>query len=176
MDKDLKKTIRNIYIMLCAILCLTIICSTAILSYVFFHWNDKMKNNIKENINYEYDISEFKKMSYNEFVTKYNSKEKIVIFIGRKTCIHCANFIPVLKEAQHNYNYQTYYLDISKITNRQNKEIKKLDKFLNDNFGSTPMVIITENGKINENGKLVGETSYEEFSEFLNKNGYKKKN
>ena len=37
------------------------------------------------------------------------------------------------------------------------------------------MVIITENGKINENGKLVGETSYEEFSEFLNKNEYKKR-
>ena len=38
------KRIRNIYIMLIAILCMTIISTTAILSYVAVHWNDKMGN------------------------------------------------------------------------------------------------------------------------------------
>ena len=102
------KRIRNIYIMLIAILCLTIISSTAILSYVFVHWNDKKETQTINNA--EYDVSEFIEISYDEFLEKYNSSEQSLIYIGRSTCIHCVNFIPVLKEAQKNYNYKTYYL------------------------------------------------------------------
>lgn len=167
------KRIRNIYIMLIAILCLTIISSTAILSYVFVHWNDKKETQTINNA--EYDVSEFIEISYDEFLEKYNSSEQSLIYIGRSTCIHCVNFIPVLKEAQKNYNYKTYYLDISKITEEQNKEIKNLNNFLDENFGGTPMVIITKNssliGNKNQDG-WIGESSYEDFARFLESVGY----
>lgn len=167
------KRIRNIYIMLIAILCLTIISSTAVLSYVFVHWDDKKETQTINNA--EYDVSEFIEISYDEFLEKYNSSEQSLIYIGRSTCIHCVNFIPVLKEAQKNYNYKTYYLDISKITEEQNKEIKKLNNFLDENFGGTPMVIITKNsnliGNKNQDG-WIGESSYEDFARFLESVGY----
>lgn len=170
------KRIRNIYIMLIAILCLTIISSTAILSYIFVHWNDKTEAQTTNTA--EYDVSQFTEISYNEFLEKYNSSEQSLIYIGRSTCIHCANFIPVLKEAQTNYNYTTYYLDISKITEEQNTKIRNLNNFLNDNFGGTPMVIITKNGKLIGNEKQdgwIGESSYDDFAKFLESVGYEKK-
>lgn len=170
------KRIRNIYIMLIAILCLTIISSTAILSYVFVHWNDKIEAQTINNT--EYDISEFTEISYDEFLEKYNCNEQSLIYIGRSTCIHCINFIPVLKKAQENYDYKTYYLDISKITEEQSNKIKGLNDFLDMNFGGTPMVIITKGGNLIGNESKdgwLGESNYDDFVEFLESVGYEKK-
>lgn len=172
-DKKIKKTLRNIYIMLIAILCLTIISSTAILSYVFVHSNDKKVANNNPN-SYEYDVSKFKEISYDEFMKLYKKDEQSLIYIGRSTCIHCVNFIPVLKQAQKDYGYKTYYLDISKINEKQMQEIKKLDSFLEKNFGGTPMVIIVKDEAILNNG-WIGESDYETFSKYLEDTGYKKR-
>ena len=168
------KRIRNIYIMLIAILCMTIISTTAILSYILVHWIDKTNKPVNTITNTKYDVSSFKEISYDEFMDKYKNDEKSLIYIGRSTCIHCINFVPILKQAQNEYDYITYYLDISKISEKQTSEIMKLDKFLDENFGMTPMVIVVSNGII-ENGSWLGEASYESFVEFLQKAGYNKK-
>lgn len=169
------KRIRNIYIMLIAILCMTIISTTAILSYIFVHWDDKTNNSINNSVNTEYDVSSFEEINYDEFMDKYKSSEQSLIYIGRSTCIHCINFLPVLKQAQNEYDYTTYYLDISKITEKQANEIKKLDKFLDENFGMTPMVIVVKDNSIIDNGSWLGESTYEDFSNYLEKAGYSKK-
>ena len=166
------KRIRNIYIMLIAILCLTIISTTAIVSYIMVHWDDRMNSNSPHNT--EYDVSKFKKINYDEFMDTYKGDKQTLIYIGRATCIHCVNFIPVLKDAQDKYDYETYYLDISEITEQQYNNIKKLNKFLDENFGGTPMVIIVKNGKIIDNGSWIGEGSKNDFYKFLDKAGYKK--
>ena len=166
------KRIRNIYIMLIAILCMTIISTTAILAYVAVHWNDKMNNNRVNNT--EYDVSKFTEISYNQFMDTYKENKQTLIYIGRATCIHCVNFIPVLKDAQDKYDYETYYLDISDITEQEYNNIKKLNNFLDENFGGTPMVIIVKNGKIIDNGTWIGEGSKSDFYKFLDKAGYKK--
>ena len=167
------KRIRNIYIMLIAILCMTIISTTAILSYVAVHWNDKMGN--KKEINTEYDVSSFTEIRYDEFLEKYKDSEQSIIYIGRSTCIHCINFVPVLKEAQNKYEYKTYYLDISKIKEDEYNSIMKLNSFFDENFGMTPMVIVVKEGKIVDNGGWLGEANYEDFSNYLEKVGYSKK-
>lgn len=169
------KRIRNIYIMLIAILCMTIISTTAILSYILVHWDDKTTKHVNTPTNTEYDVSSFKEISYDEFMDKYKDKNKSLIYIGRSTCIHCINFLPILKQAQKEYDYTTYYLDISEITEKQADEIKKLDKFLDKNFGMTPMVIVVKEGKIVDNGGWLGEANYEDFSNYLEKVGYSKK-
>ena len=172
-DKEMKNTLRNIYIMLIAILCLTIISSTAILSYIFVHWDDKKVENNSNS--YTYDVSEFTEITYDEFMKKFKEDNKTLIYIGRPTCIHCINFIPVLKEAQKNYGYETFYFDISKITNKQITNIKKLDTFLNKNFGGTPMIVIVKDGKILNDG-WIGESNYDNFSKYLEEAGYNKEN
>lgn len=177
MDKELNsKRIRNIYIMLIAILCLTIISSTAILSYIFVHWNDVKSNNSQSTQinNQEYDVRSFEEINYDKFLDKYNDNKQSLIYIGRETCVHCVNFIPVLKQAQSEYGYQTFYLDISKTTEKEAKNIKQLNDFLNKNFGSTPMVIIVKDGNLIGDGWM-GESTYENFSKFLNNAGYEKK-
>ena len=170
------KRIRNIYIMLIAILCMTIISTTAILSYVAVHWNDKMSNKKEINTNTEYDVSSFTEIRYDEFLEKYKGSEQSLIYIGRSTCIHCINFVPVLKEAQNKYGYKTYYLDISKIKEDEYKEIMKLNNFFDENFGMTPMVVIVKDGNIIDNGSFLGEADIDTFSKFLEKVGYSKKN
>ena len=89
-------------------------------------------------------------MPYDEFLEKYKSSEQSLIYIGRSTCMHCINLVPVLKEAQNKYDYKTYYLDISKIKEDEYKEIMKLNSFFNENFGMTPMVVIVKDGNIIE--------------------------
>ena len=169
------KRIRNIYIMLIAILCMTIISTTAILAYVAVHWNDKMNNRQDLPNNTDYDVRKFTEISYNQFMNKYKDSEQSLIYIGRSTCIHCINFVPVLKEAQSKYGYKTYYLDISKIKNDEYSNVKKLNSFLDENFGMTPMVIIVKDGNIIENGTFLGEADINTFSKFLEKVGYNKK-
>ena len=169
------KRIRNIYIMLMAILCMTIISTTAILSYILVHWSDKTNIPVNTPTNTEYDVSSFKEISYNDFMDKYKDENKSLIYIGRSTCIHCINFLPILKQAQKEYDYTTYHLDISEITEKQADEIKRLDKFLDKNFGMTPMVIVVKDSKIVDNGGWLGEASYEDFSNYLEKVGYSKK-
>ena len=169
------KRIRNIYIMLIAILCMTIISTTAILSYVAVHWNDKMNNKKENSTNTEYDVSSFTEISYDDFLDKYKDSEQSLIYIGRSTCIHCINFVPVLKETQNKYGYKTYYLDISKIKEDEYKEIMKLNSFFDENFGMTPMVVIVKDGNIIDNGSFLGEADINTFSKFLEKVGYSKK-
>ena len=164
------KKIRNIYIMLIAILCMTIISTTAILTYILVHWSDT--NTSVETNNAEYDVSKFTEIKYNDFIDKYNDNEESLIYIGRSTCIHCVNFVPILKEAQDKYGYTTYYLDISKINEKEYNDIKKLNDFLDENFGLTPMVIVVKDGNIIDNGTWMGEGSLDEFSKFLEKIGY----
>ena len=159
--------------MLIAILCMTIISTTAILSYIAVHWNDK-NTMVNPDNNTEYDVSKFTEINYEEFIDKYNGSEQSLIYIGRSTCIHCINFVPVLNEAQNKYGYITYYLDISKITEDEYNDIKNLESFLDENFGLTPMVIVVKDNKIIDNGTWMGEGSIEEFSKFLEKLGYDK--
>ena len=169
------KRIRNIYIMLISILCMTIISTTAILSYILVHWDDKTNKPVNTATNTEYDVSSFKEISYDEFMDKYKDKNKSLIYIGRATCIHCINFLHILKQVQKEYDYTTYYLDISAVTEKQATKIKKLDKFLDENFGMTPMVIVVKEGKLVDNDGWLGESDYEDFSNYLEKVGYSKK-
>ena len=169
------KRIRNIYIMLIAILCMTIISTTAILSYILVHWDDKTTKHVNTPTNTEYDVSSFTEISYDDFLEKYKGSDQSLIYIGRSTCIHCINFVPVLKEAQNKYDYKTYYLDISKIKEDEYNSIMKLNSFFDENFGMTPMVIIVKNNNIIENGTFLGEADIDTFSKFIEKVGYSKK-
>ena len=124
----------------------------------------------------EYDVSMFTQITAQELINLYNGSEKSVIYIGRATCGYCVKFLPALQKAQDELGYKTYYYDISTITSDEYYEIIALNDFLNNNFGSTPMVIVVQNGQIlsanNDNQGWVGYAEYDTFKAYMQGLGY----
>lgn len=127
----------------------------------------------------EYDVSMFESITTDKFIDLYNKDEKSLIYLGRSTCGFCIKFLPNLQKAQKEYGYKTYYLDITTVNDKGMKKIQKLDKFLKENYGYTPMVLVVKKGKIlnkkvnNYDG--IGYTEYKTFEKFLTKLEYEKK-
>ena len=125
--------------------------------------------------NDKYDISMFDVINASKLVDLYKSNEMQVIYIGRETCGYCVQFLPVLQQAQKDYGYKTKYLDITTVTEEEQKAILAKDNsenFLKTNFGATPMVMLIKNGKL-VNG-WIGYAEYDAFASFLEQNGLKK--
>ncbi len=137
--------------------------------------------------NTEYDVSAFKEVSGTDLENESKSSTK-VIYVGRSSCGYCTAFLPTLKKAQEEFNYQTLYIDIAKIIDFTSLEFKILDQksydsimnlkttdeykgYLDENFGATPMTIIMKDKKVI--GIQVGYIEYSEFKSFLNANGIK---
>lgn len=104
----------------------------------------------------EYDVSNFKTITPDEFVEAYKGDKLQLIYIGRENCGFCVKFVPVLNEAQKNYNFKTLYLDINTANNSVNPEgmnkiIELNEEFFtgeNTSYGITPMTLIVKNGEI----------------------------
>ena len=124
-----------------------------------------------EEENTDYDVSTFEEFTLDNIKDVFESDKLQVVYIGRATCGYCVKFIPTLKQAQEEFGYTTKYLDISKITDAQPKELMAYDngdKFLEQNFGSTPMVLLVKSGKLVDT--WVGYNEYSEFETFLKNN------
>ena len=127
----------------------------------------------------EYDVSMFKNIDTDKFIELFKKDEKSFIYLGRSTCGYCVQFLPSLQKAQEEYGYKTYYLDITTVSDKGMKKIQKLDKFLKNNYGYTPLVLVVKNGKILnkevDGYEGVGYTEYKTFEKFLKKLDYEKK-
>lgn len=121
--------------------------------------------------NTEYDVSMFEEVDTSAFKEAFNSSELGIIYIGRPTCGYCVKFLPVLQQAQSELGYTTKYLDIEKVSEDEANEIKDMDDFLEENYGTTPLVILVKDGKLVDGH--IGYAEYETFKEFLTNNGVK---
>lgn len=130
-------------------------------------------NETETSANSEYDVSMFDEISSTEFINLFSDKDSgtNIIYLGREGCSYCVAFLPTLKQAQSEIGYTTKYLDITTVNEEDTEKIMGLNDFLNENYGSTPIVIITKNGKYIDGS--VGYTEYEDFISFLNENGIK---
>lgn len=121
----------------------------------------------------EYDASMFKQVTPDEFVEAFNSSETSIIYIGRPTCSYCAAFLPALQQAQSDFGYTTLYLDIDEVASSEISKITQLDEWLNTYYGTTPLVIVVKDGKIQGEG-WIGYADYETFAAYLENLGFKK--
>lgn len=108
----------------------------------------------------EYDISEFTSVDIDKTIDLFNDKEIKVLYIGRETCHFCVQYVPILKAAQEELKFKTYYLDTETVdmtSNAYNKFIGKLDKeyemdgekkAFGEFYGYTPMTVIIKDGKM----------------------------
>lgn len=122
--------------------------------------------------NTEYDVSKFTEVDYAALKTAIAKTGYTVVYMGVATCPNCVNFIPVLKQAQTDYNYTTYYVDMDKITQEEVNYIYTLDDFFDTEFGYTPLIAVFKDGKF-VNGRT-GYTTYDEYATFLESCGLKK--
>lgn len=123
--------------------------------------------------NTEYDVSMFDAISGSDFIKLFKDKKSgvNVIYLGRSTCHYCVQFLPTLQKAQKELGYTTKYLDVTTVSESDASTISGLNDFLTENYGSTPLVVVTKNGKF-VNG-WVGYGEYDDFVSFLNKAGIK---
>ncbi len=123
--------------------------------------------------NEEYDVSMFEQISSSDFIQLFNDKNSgtNIIYLGREGCSYCLAFLPSLQQAQRELGYKTKYLDIASVSDSEAEKIMALNDFLGENYGYTPIVIITKNGKYVDGS--VGYVEYDDFISFLNKNGIK---
>lgn len=163
----------NCLIVVLVLICLGVCCYT--ISYVK---HNSIVNETQEEET-EYDVSMFTSITTDKFVELFERDKKSLIYLGRSTCGYCVKFLPNLQKAQEEYGYKTYYLDITTVDDKGMKKIQKLDEFLKDNYGYTPMVLVVQNGKILNkevnNYSGVGYTEYSTFEKFLKKLNYEKK-
>ncbi len=76
---------------------------------------------------------------YNEL---YNNEELSIIYIGRTGCGYCEKYDPIIKEVIEEYKLSYYYIDLSKLTQTDRKNLYETGEvFKDENFG-TPTTII----------------------------------
>lgn len=121
---------------------------------------------------YEYDVSMFDEISADEFVEAYNGSDLKVVYFGRSTCAYCIQFLPILQQAQADYNYTTLYVDIEAIDSDGVSKITELDSYLEETYGQTPSVVLVQNGQIVDYN--LGYTDYSTFVSMLEENGFTK--
>ena len=128
-----------------------------------------------EEVSGEYDVSMFTELTTSDALKKISVGSKYVVYIGRSTCGYCIQFLPNLQKAQEEYGYQTIYIDLEKMTSDDQTNILTVDndeKYISENLGYTPMVLVFEDGKL-KNG-WVGYAEYDSFASFLEDNGFSK--
>ena len=173
-ENELIKILNKIYTCLIAIIVLLFI---MIISSQFTNTNstNNTNNNQTEEDNAEYDTSMMDEITTTEAIAKINNGGKHLVYIGRATCGYCVKFAPILAQAQKDYGYKTIYIDITQMSEDDQKALLELDnedKYISENFGGTPMVLVFEDGKF-KNGHM-GYAEYSNFAKFLEDNGYKK--
>lgn len=123
----------------------------------------------------EYDVSMFTEKTTTEAVESIKKGDTEVVYIGRSTCGYCVKFLPILQQAQKEYGYTTTYIDLTKMTSDDQTSLLTLDndeKYISENFGYTPMILIFRDGKLVKG--WVGYAEYSSFASFLEENGITK--
>jgi len=125
----------------------------------------------------EYDVSMFTSVTADTLGEKVSGETAKLVYIGRDSCGYCVKFLPVLQQAQEDYDYETLYLDITTVTTtEQQDKILAFDndeKFLEENFGGTPMVLLMKDGKLVD--EWIGYADYATYAAWLEENGFAKK-
>lgn len=120
----------------------------------------------------DYDVSQFTEVDFAGLKSAIAQDGYVVVYMGVASCPNCVNFIPVLKQAQTDYKYTTYYVDMDKITQEEVTYIYSLDDYFDEEFGYTPLIAIFKDGKF-VNGRT-GYTEYASYAAFLEQSGLKK--
>ena len=104
-------------------------------------------------------------ITFEKYEKKIENNESFALLIWRTGCSHCEDFEPTLKEVIGKYDLKVYSINISNISETENKKLE------NKTFvKGTPTLVIFEKGK--KKDKLVGNKDEDTVIEFFKTNGY----
>lgn len=131
----------------------------------YFDEFGNLKSNPKKEVNKEEtSYQNIKEIGIEEYKTKLDNKEKMVVLVASHNCNICKIYEPVLNEALEETNVEAYKIDIAKFTTKEESET------FNELFSitGTPVTFVVENGTIKDSQR--GGKNKEVTLEFINNN------
>lgn len=130
----------------------------------FDEFGNLKKNPKKEANKEEQSYQKIKEISIEEYKTKLDSQEKMVVLVASHNCNICKIYEPVLNEALEETNVEAYKIDIAKFTTKEESET------FNELFSitGTPVTFVVENGTIKDSQR--GGKNKKVTLEFINNN------
>lgn len=90
----------------------------------------------------------FNEVSIDEYLSLIKKPEKNVILVARPTCSYCEKFTPVLKKAKDELNIEVNYINTDNFSEEDWEKFNSSLEFLSTEEWGTPLLLITENGKL----------------------------
>ena len=112
--------------------------------------------------------SYLKSISYKEFKTMCENKETFFVEVVQDGCSHCQAFTPKLKEVLNEYKVTGYQLNLTNMTEEEDKEFSKEFEIT----GTPNTLFITEGQELSILQRIVGNASKQKIISKLKNNGY----
>ncbi len=185
-----KKFLSELKVIKILLICLLVILTLNTCYIMFSGGNGSGSTNQTGEETEEYDVSMFTAIDQTKFMSNLKSKDLKVTYFGRSSCGYCIQFLPTMQKAQTNLKFEMNYVDITKV-DAESDDYKKMVELINAKtddlnkrygltgsdeaykylYGYTPMVTITQNGKVVD--VWVGYSDYDTFVSWLNDAGVK---
>lgn len=130
-------------------------------------YDESQKEIEEENKKAEESISNLTVINVSKMKELFSSNDTKIIFVGSLTCPHCTAIKPVINSVVKDLNVTVYYLELSTMTDEENKEYYSINEFLKNN-NSIPLVMAVKNNEVIDS--FVGEKDSKDVEEFLKKN------
>lgn len=130
-------------------------------------YDESQKEIEGENKKAEESISNLTVINVSKMKELFSSNDTKIIFVGSLTCPHCTAIKPVINSVVKDLNVTVYYLELSTMTDEENKEYYSINEFLKNN-NSIPLVMAVKNNEVIDS--FVGEKDSKDVEEFLKKN------
>ena len=130
-------------------------------------YDERQKEIEEENKKAEESISNLTVINVSKMKELFSSNDTKIIFVGSLTCPHCTAIKPVINSVVKDLNVTVYYLELSTMTDEENKEYYSINEFLKNN-NSIPLVMAVKNNEVIDS--FVGEKDSKDVEKFLKKN------
>lgn len=130
-------------------------------------YDESQKEIEEENKKAEESISNLTVINVSKMKELFSSNDTKIIFVGSLTCPHCTAIKPVINSVVKDLNVTVYYLELSTMTDEENKEYYSINEFLKNN-NSIPLVMAVKNNEVIDS--FVGEKDSKNVEKFLKKN------
>lgn len=130
-------------------------------------YDESQKELEEENRKAAESISNLTVIDVSKMKELFSSNDTKIIFVGSLTCPHCTAIKPVINSVVKDLNVTVYYLELSTMTDEENKEYYSINEFLKNN-NSIPLVMAVKNNEVIDS--FVGEKNNKDVEEFLKKN------